>query len=47
MLSGCFLRPRYWVLLCLLVQMLAGCRMLGQDSPQPAPDLADASLENS
>jgi hypothetical protein len=34
MRSGCFCRPRYWVMLCLLAQVLTGCMMLGQDSPQ-------------
>jgi len=44
MRSG-FFRPRPWAILCLIVLLLAGCEMLGQESPQPSPDLADASLE--
>jgi len=43
--GGCFFRPRYWAILCLFVAMLVGCEMLGQESSQPSPDLANASLE--
>jgi hypothetical protein len=41
MSGGRLCRPRYWVMLCLLVLALGGC-MLGQSS---ARDLGDASLE--
>lgn len=44
MRGGCFCRPRYRIMLWLLVQVLTGCMALGQDSAQPPRDLADASL---